>query len=63
MKSHKIANNPATTIARVKIRTDLGSLELNWKVCTKVIKTKQRGSALFRQIESNAEKRKHFNLK
>ncbi len=31
MKSHKIANNPATTIARVKIRTDLGSLEFYLK--------------------------------
>ncbi len=32
----------------------------NWKVYTKVIKTKQRGLALFRLRESNAEKRERF---
>jgi hypothetical protein len=33
------------------------------KVYTKVIKTKQRGFALFRQRECNTEKRKRFNLR
>ncbi len=36
--------------------------ELNWKLFTKVIKTKQRSLGLFRQTEFNTEKRKCFNL-
>jgi len=35
---------------------------LKWKVYTKVIKTKQRSLPSLRQRESNAEKRKCFNL-
>ncbi len=43
-------------------RTQTLQVNLNWKVYTKVIKTKQRSFALLRQIESNEEKRKRFNL-
>ncbi len=43
-------------------RTQTLQVNQNWKVYTKVIKTKQRGLALFRPRESNAEKRKRFNL-
>ncbi len=43
-------------------RTQTVQVNYNWEVYTKVIKTKQRDLGLFRQRESNAEKRKHFNL-
>ncbi len=43
-------------------RTQTLQVNYNWKVYTKVIKTKQRGLGLFRQRESYAEKRKRFNL-
>jgi hypothetical protein len=42
-------------------RTQTLQVNLNWKEY-KVIKTKQRTLALFRPRESNAEKRKLFNL-
>ena len=43
-------------------RTQTLQVNLNWKVYTKVIKTKQRSFSLLRQIESNEEKHKCFNL-
>ncbi len=43
-------------------RTQTLEVNLNWKVYTKVIKTKQRSFSFLREIESNEEKRKRFNL-